>query len=106
MIPRLRCIIKRLRSATDNVAIYKALHDLPQEVIAAIPPIAPGLKKKVKKYITLRSLRPFVTGADLKRAGLKQGPQFKKELDRLFESQLRGEIKNRRQALRELENAD
>ncbi len=42
---------------------------------------------------------PLVTGHDLVRHGLKQGPQFKELLDRIREAQLEGRIQSKREAL-------
>jgi poly(A) polymerase len=42
---------------------------------------------------------PLITGHDLVRHGLKEGPQFKTLLDRIREAQLDGEIQSKREAL-------
>ena len=46
---------------------------------------------------------PLINGDDLIKIGLSPGPVFKKILSYIFDEQLEGNIKNREQALKEVE---
>ena len=42
---------------------------------------------------TYRHIHPTLNGTDLKRMGLKPGPQFRSILDKLLDGRLNGEVK-------------
>jgi tRNA nucleotidyltransferase (CCA-adding enzyme) len=55
-----------------------------------------GVRKRVDRYLTrLASVRPALTGQDLKRLGFPPGPTYRRILDLLLEGRLEGRLRSR-----------
>lgn len=58
-------------------------------------------KKRITHYLTvLRSIKPSVTGLDLRELGLKEGPLYRSILTRVLDACLDGEVKDRDEELK------
>jgi len=54
------------------------------------------VRKRVDRYLTrLASVRPVLTGQDLKRLGFPPGPTYRRILDLLLEGRLEGRLRSR-----------
>jgi tRNA nucleotidyltransferase (CCA-adding enzyme) len=54
------------------------------------------VRKRVDRYLTrLASVRPALTGQDLKRLGFPPGPTYRRILDHLLEGRLEGRLRSR-----------
>ena len=75
--------------------VYTLLIDYATEAVVAnviageMPPAVPHLTEFLEK---LRYIRPALSGEDLKRLGVAQGPEIKDRLHRLLEARLEGEV--------------
>ncbi len=94
--------ISRLEKASKNSAIYSILYPISEQALDSIVAMRPELGEKIKKYLKLKRIKPFVKGNDLKRSGFRPGKKFRPLLKKLFDLQLDKEIKNRKEALRYL----
>ncbi|OGC43256.1 hypothetical protein A2Y85_05675 [candidate division WOR-3 bacterium RBG_13_43_14] len=96
---KLDVIMKKLSKTQTKSSIFHILNDLEEPVRKAIVILQPKFELKFKIYRRLQKIKPFINGQDLKKIGLNEGPQFKKILSRIFDQQLDGKIKTRKQAL-------
>ncbi|MDH7497435.1 MAG: CBS domain-containing protein [Syntrophomonadaceae bacterium] len=55
--------------------------------------------ERVVQYLEVRDTRPSISGHDLKRMGLPQGPLYQRILDALYRARLDGEVKTREEEL-------
>jgi len=62
-------------------------------IAGEMPPAVPHLTEFLEK---LRYIRPALSGEDLKRLGVAQGPEIKDRLHRLLEARLEGEVVTKR----------
>jgi tRNA nucleotidyltransferase (CCA-adding enzyme) len=102
---KLRWIGRKTASAIQQLSksrkqqpshIYRALCDFPDEVLIFL--MAKVQSETVKQHLsaflkTYRHIHPILNGTDLKRMGLKPGPQFRSILDKLLDARLNGEVK-------------
>lgn len=72
------------------MAKMKALDDPQQQV---------GLQRIKDFLLSLRHIKPFVTGHDLKALGLRKGPAYRRILDRVLMAQLDHDVQTREDAL-------
>jgi tRNA nucleotidyltransferase (CCA-adding enzyme) len=91
---------KRLQSdddlrASEVVAVLRPLSlELLQLLLARCP--ATAVRDRVRQYLTTwRHVRPHLTGEDLKRFGIPQGPEIGRLLARLLAAKLDGEAPTR-----------
>jgi tRNA nucleotidyltransferase (CCA-adding enzyme) len=88
-------------STTDNLRpseVVAALRGLPLEMLPLLLALCPGhaVRQHVRDYLTTwRHIRPDLTGADLKRLGVPQGPQIGRLLARVLAAKLDGEVTTR-----------
>jgi tRNA nucleotidyltransferase (CCA-adding enzyme) len=78
--------------------VVAALRRLPLEMLPLLLALCPGreVHQHVQHYFaTWRHIRPDLTGADLKRLGVPQGPQIGRLLARLLAAKLDGEVSTR-----------
>ncbi|MEW5718012.1 MAG: CBS domain-containing protein [Chloroflexota bacterium] len=90
--PRLRV------DALAPSALYRLLVDYGDDALAlfALATDAERARERLALFRTrLRGLAPELTGNDLKRMGIRPGPQYRAILDRLREARLDGEISTR-----------
>jgi tRNA nucleotidyltransferase (CCA-adding enzyme) len=86
---------------TDNLRpseVVAALRGLPLEMLPLLLALCPGraVHQRVRHYLTTwRHIRPDLTGADLKRLGVPQGPQIGRLLARVLAAKLDGEVTTR-----------
>ncbi len=92
-------ISKKLVKARMPSSIFHIFNRIGEPVAKAIVALQTKLDGKFDIYRRLKGIKPFVDGNDLKKAGFKPGPGLKRTLARLFDQQLDGKIKNRKQAL-------
>jgi tRNA nucleotidyltransferase (CCA-adding enzyme) len=74
--------------------VVAALRTLPLEMFPLLLALCPGgaVHQHVQRYLTTwRHIRPDLTGADLKRLGVPQGPQIGRLLTRVLAAKLDGE---------------
>jgi tRNA nucleotidyltransferase (CCA-adding enzyme) len=74
--------------------VVTALRTLPLELLPLLLALAPGsdMRQIVQAYLTTwRHIRPGLTGDDLKRLGVPQGPQIGRLLARILAAKLDGE---------------
>jgi tRNA nucleotidyltransferase (CCA-adding enzyme) len=98
-------VIAKLNKASAHSTIFGILSPLSSEAIEAISLIKPELSEKTKTYQSLRKVRPFVTGKDLRKYGFKPNRQYDRILTKIFTMQLDKKITNRKQALTYLRTA-
>jgi tRNA nucleotidyltransferase (CCA-adding enzyme) len=80
-------------------SIYSHLHGYSQAAIIAnlIAANSKVAEKHISLYLhKLRYVRPALTGADLKRMGVSEGPRIKEIMSQLLEARLDGKVKNKR----------
>ena len=78
--------------------VVTALRGLPLEMLPLLLAVCPGhqLHQHIQQYLsTWRHIRPDLTGADLKRLGVPQGPQIGRLLARVLAAKLDGEATTR-----------
>jgi tRNA nucleotidyltransferase (CCA-adding enzyme) len=90
-------VIRRLtRSQIKPAEAYRSLSGLSDETLLALMAKSKGeaAKRQISSFLTnYQHVKPILTGEDLKKMGLKPGPQFKKLLDCLLDARLNGEVK-------------
>ncbi|HEC79605.1 MAG TPA: CCA tRNA nucleotidyltransferase [candidate division WOR-3 bacterium] len=91
-------ILPKLEKASRKSSLYRILSPLSEGVIRLIPSIRPGLKNKVSTFFRLKRIKPFITGKDLKRLKFKPGKRFKTLLDKMWELQLDGRFRTKKEA--------
>ena len=96
----LEMIIKKLNKTKKNSSIFHILDALEEPVHRALLMLQPSFVHKFRTFEKLRKMKPFINGKDLHRSGYKQGPRFKKILNKIFDQQLDGKLKSRRDALK------
>ncbi len=101
-IEQSRRILSELSGEPDNKKIYYTLGPASTQTILFT--MAKAKDKRQKKAIslyltTLRNIRPFLTGDDLKKMGYTPGPTFKKMLSLLLDARLEGRIKSREEEM-------
>jgi tRNA nucleotidyltransferase (CCA-adding enzyme) len=78
--------------------VVAVLHMLPLEMLPLLLALCPGgaMHRHVQRYLsTWRHIRPDLTGGDLKRLGVPQGPQIGRILRRVLAARLDGEVNTR-----------
>ena len=88
------CTTENLRPSE----VVAALRGLPLEMLPLLLALCPGreVHPHVRHYLTTwRHIRPDLTGADLKRLGVPQGPQIGRLLARVLAAKLDGEVTTR-----------
>jgi tRNA nucleotidyltransferase (CCA-adding enzyme) len=78
--------------------VAAALRTLPLEMLPLLLALCPGgeVHRQVERYLTTwRHIRPDLTGNDLKRLGVPQGPSIGRVLARLLAAKLDGEVTSR-----------
>jgi len=83
--------------------IYTLLHPLSAETIVFM--MAKAKEEKAKKYISLyltelRKISLSITGSDLIKIGIKQGPKFRTILEKAFEKKMNGILKTKKDELK------
>lgn len=79
--------------------IYQSLHSyMTQAIQANMLAVSAGVvKQHLRLYLTkLRYVKPLLTGEDLKRLGVPQGPELGKILKAIQEAKLNGQVRTRR----------
>jgi tRNA nucleotidyltransferase (CCA-adding enzyme) len=98
-ISNIEKIIIRLAKATKNSQIYAILSPVDSEIVILLLSVRPELQDKVKLFIRLKKIKPFIKGNDLKKLGYKPGTRFKQLLHKTFTMQLDKQINSKRQAI-------
>lgn len=98
-------VIAKLNKASAHSTIFSILSPFSLEATEAISLIKPELSEKIKIYQSLRKVKPFVTGKDLRKYGFKPNRQYDRILTKIFNMQLDKKITNRKQALAYLRTA-
>lgn len=96
--------ISRLEKASKNSTTYNILHSISGQIIVMIPSIRPELRGKINNYLKVKKIKPFITGNDLKKSGVKPGRKFKYLLKKMLNLQLDKKIKCRKEAIQYLKN--
>ncbi len=96
---RLSKTIARLSKTSKPSKIYQLLAPIHIEIIKIIPLIRPQLRPKIKKFLNLKKIKPFITGKDLLKLGFKPGKKFKHILDDIFMHQLDKKFKTKKDAI-------
>ena len=76
--------------------IYRILCDFPDEALVFLMAKVPSetVKRHLSAFLTTyQYIHPILNGTDLKRIGLKPGPQFRHILDKLLDACLNGDVK-------------
>ena len=79
-------------------ALFAVLHRLSLEMLPLLLALCPGreVHQHVEHYLTTwRHIRPDLTGSDLKRLGVPQGPQIGRLLAHILAAKLDGEVSTR-----------
>ena len=92
-------IIEKLQKTTKKSNIYDLLSPIAPDVVEALPMIKPELREKILNFHHLSKTKPFITGKDLKKYGVKPAKQYTRILHKLFSMQLDRTVQSRRQAL-------
>ncbi len=114
-----RMLQARVRSREILYVFYKEqelpasrIYDLlsPLDVEALLLMMAKAKKEGARKYISLylthlRNVKVMLTGDDLKRMGIPQGPRYRKLLARLLDAKLDGLIKDKEDEVAFLKNS-
>ncbi len=90
------------RSQISTSMINKLLQSLPLEVLifAMSKTNKPQIKHNIKYYLSiLKRVKPLISGKDLLKMGYPEGPLYKQILDKVFELQLNGLLKDKQQAI-------
>lgn len=95
----LNLFIDDLSQVDTNSGLYDILNRFDDRVVKTIPELFPEFKNKVKKYLSLKKIKPFIDGEDLKTLNIKPGSVFKIILKGIYRMQLDGYIKSKKQAL-------
>jgi tRNA nucleotidyltransferase (CCA-adding enzyme) len=86
----------------ENSEIYFFLRGLPVEVLLYLMAKTDNaeIKKGISLYFTkLQGIRTHIGGEDLKRMGLKPGPEYRDILDALLTAQLDGRVESREEEI-------
>ncbi|HJX03671.1 MAG TPA: hypothetical protein VJ488_03830, partial [Dehalococcoidia bacterium] len=104
---RLKAQMERLaRPKLKPFAIYRMLQNYPPAAIQAnfLANPAPLIQSRLSLYLRKWScLKPLLKGNDLIAAGITKGPQIKAVLDSLLEARINGEISNKAEGQRLLQ---
>ncbi|HPD19286.1 MAG TPA: hypothetical protein PLF61_06450, partial [Candidatus Goldiibacteriota bacterium] len=87
---------------SDKSKIFMNLKKLKMEVLFyfALQDDDGVVLNNVKEFIsTIKNIRVFLTGEDLKNFGIKQGPVYREILDKLLKEKIDGRIKTREQEI-------
>jgi tRNA nucleotidyltransferase (CCA-adding enzyme) len=88
------CHQLRLEANLRPSAVVAALRTLPLELLPLLLALSPSsdVRQLIQSYLmTWRHVRPSLTGDDLKRLGVPQGPQIGRLLTRVLAAKLDGE---------------
>lgn len=88
--------------------INKLLNRLPLEVLlfAMSKVDKPQIKHNIKYYLSiLKRIKPLISGKDLLKMGYSEGPLYKQILDKVFDLQLDGILKDKQQAIDYIKNS-
>lgn len=88
--------------------LYRLLKCLPLEslLFAMSKANKSQVKHNIKYYLSiLRKVKPLINGTDLLELGYPKGPLYKQILDKVFDLQLDGVLKDRQQALDYIKNS-
>jgi tRNA nucleotidyltransferase (CCA-adding enzyme) len=91
--------LKTLDSRLTNSQIYRLLHGYSQTAISAnlLASDSPVAHQHLETFNSkLRYIKPALSGNDLLKMGIPQGPQIKEILARLLEARLDGKVKSKR----------
>jgi tRNA nucleotidyltransferase (CCA-adding enzyme) len=83
--------------------IYLTLHKYDATAVQAALcyAVAPGLRRSLKLYLdTLRHVRTLLSGSDLLKMGLREGPELGAVLNKLLAARLDGKVKSRADEIR------
>lgn len=91
------------RTELQPSRIYNLLHPLSAETIIFM--MAKAKQETAKRYISLyltelRKIKHSITGNDLIKIGIKQGPKFRNILEKVFEKKLNGVLKTKKDELK------
>jgi tRNA nucleotidyltransferase/poly(A) polymerase len=92
--------ITRLDKATKKSTIYNMLSPIPEPVVDEITAVHPRLKEKITLFRKLKRVKPFISGADLKKRHIKPERKFKSILKKIHDHQLDKKISSRQEALK------
>ncbi len=87
----------------SNSELYRLLHDLPLEVILHLMArtVVEDVRRALSTYVThLRDVTCLVTGQDLKKLGIPQGPLYTRILEEIKGARLNGQAVTREDELR------
>ena len=87
--------------------IYRSLRDLSVEIPLHMMAITAkeDIRKQISHYFThLSTVKIFISGDDLKRFGIPNGPLFREILDKILDARLDAEVESREDELRMVEN--
>ncbi len=96
---------KTIKYAKRNSALFYTLNKIDERVINEIPKIFPDLKNLVRRYHSLKKIKPLINGEDLKKIGIRPGSDFNRILSEIYQLQLDGKIKNKKTALSYIKHA-
>ncbi|HEX79017.1 MAG TPA: hypothetical protein G4O19_02555 [Dehalococcoidia bacterium] len=88
-------------------AVYRLLKGYSMQSLTAgiISGDSTAARQNIKLYVNkMRMVKPMLTGEDLIKMGIPQGPRIKEVLGKLLEARLDGEVKTRRDEERLVEN--
>lgn len=92
-------IIGKLLKTSKKSSIYDILFPIAREVVEAVPMFKPELRNKIHIFNQVSKTKPFVTGKDLKKYGIKPAKQYTRILHEIFAMQLDRTLQSRKQAL-------
>jgi tRNA nucleotidyltransferase (CCA-adding enzyme) len=92
-------IIIKLQKTNKRSSVYNILSPVASEVVEVVPMAKPELRDKIANFHQLKKIKPFITGKDLKKYGIKPATQYAKILRRLYTLQIDKKLQNRKQSL-------
>jgi tRNA nucleotidyltransferase (CCA-adding enzyme) len=96
---KLRTVVSRLSKTSKPSTLYNILVPLSDDALSCISAIGHDLREKITLFRKSKKIKPYISGNDLKRLGLKPGRKFSTLLKKIFDLQLDKKLKSRKEAL-------
>ncbi len=99
---KLHTIILKAGKVKKNSRLCRIFSSVSEEAVESIPVLYPELAAKVKLYFSLKKIKPFIKGSDLKRLRIRPQRTYNRLLKKMYDLQLDKQIRSRKGALRYL----
>jgi len=103
-LKELRRIALLIKNTKRDSEIYFLFFPLNEKVIGIAAKLYPELRPRVKRYKFLKKVKPLINGNDLKKMGIKPGPEFKKLLKKAFVLQIDEKINAKEEIIKRLKD--